>query len=63
MDTVLQVVRRVQVDELQKVIDSLKESWSDLYSEQKEKEKKKKSKGSNEISQTCQPLSVIHFKR
>ena len=43
VDAVLQVVRRVQVDELQKTIDSLKESWSDLYSDQEEK--KKKSKG------------------
>ncbi len=43
VDAVLQVVRRVQVDELQKVIDSLKESWLDLYSDKEEK--KKRSKG------------------
>ena len=43
LDAVLQVVRRVQVDELQKVIDSLRESWSDLYSDQTEKKKKSKS--------------------
>ena len=40
VEAVLQVVRRVQVDELQKTIDSLKESWSDLYSDQEEKKKK-----------------------
>ena len=40
VDAVLQVVRRVQVDELQKAIDSLRESWSDLYSDKEEKKKK-----------------------
>ena len=29
---VLAVVRRVQIDELTKAIDGLKDSWSDLYS-------------------------------
>jgi hypothetical protein len=32
VDGVIQVVRRVQIDELQKAIDSLKQSWSELYS-------------------------------
>ncbi len=41
VDAVLQVVRRVQVDELQKAIHSLKESWSDLYSDKEEKKKKR----------------------
>ncbi len=40
VDAVLQVVRRIQVNELQKVIHSLKESWSDLYSDKEEKKKK-----------------------
>ncbi len=35
VDGVIQVVRRTQIDELQRAIDSLKESWSDLYSEAK----------------------------
>jgi hypothetical protein len=43
VDAVLQVVRRLQVNEIQKAIHSLKESWSDLISDQEEK--KKKSKG------------------
>ena len=32
IDGVLAVVRRVQIDELTKAIDGLKDSWSDLYS-------------------------------
>ena len=40
VNAVLQVVRRVQVDELQKAIDSLRESWVDLYSDKEEKKKK-----------------------
>lgn len=32
---VIQVVRRVQIDELTRAIDALKESWSDLYPETK----------------------------
>lgn len=32
VDGVIQVVRRVQIDELQKAVDSLKQSWSELYS-------------------------------
>ena len=32
VDGVIQVVRRVQIDELQKAVDSLKHSWSELYS-------------------------------
>ena len=32
IDGVLAVVRRVQIDELTKAIDELKDSWSDLYS-------------------------------
>ncbi len=42
VDAVLQVVRRVQIEELQKAIDSLKESWSDLYSDKEEKKEKSK---------------------
>ncbi len=42
VDAVLQVVRRLQVEELQKAVHSLKESWSDLYSDQEEKKKKSK---------------------
>jgi hypothetical protein len=34
IDGVLAVVRRVQIDELTKAIDALKDSWSDLYSNQ-----------------------------
>ena len=30
VDGVIQVVRRVQIEELSKAIDALKESWSDL---------------------------------
>jgi hypothetical protein len=33
VDGVMMVIRRVQIDELQKSIDALKESWSDLYSD------------------------------
>jgi hypothetical protein len=32
VDSVIQVARRVQIDELQRAIDSLKQSWADLYS-------------------------------
>jgi hypothetical protein len=32
IDGVLAVIRRVQIDELTKAIDELKDSWSDLYS-------------------------------
>lgn len=35
VDAVQMVLRRVQIDELQKAIDALKDSWSDLYSESK----------------------------
>jgi hypothetical protein len=31
VDGVLMVIRRVQIDELQKSIDALRDSWSDLY--------------------------------
>ena len=31
VEGVIQVVRRVQIDELSKAIEALKESWSDLY--------------------------------
>ncbi len=31
VEGILQVVRRVQIDELQKAIDALKDSWADLY--------------------------------
>ena len=41
IDAVIEVVRRVQVEELQKAIDSLKESWLDLYSSEKENTQKK----------------------
>ena len=33
VDVVIQVVRRVQIDELTRAIESLKQSWSDLYPE------------------------------
>ena len=33
VDGVQMVLRRVQIDELQKAIDALKDSWSDLYSD------------------------------
>ncbi len=33
VDGVMMVIRRVQIDELQKSIDALKDSWSDLYSD------------------------------
>jgi hypothetical protein len=33
VDAVMMVIRRVQIDELQKSIDALKGSWSDLYSD------------------------------
>jgi len=42
VNAVLQVVRRVQVDELQKAIDYLRETWLNLYSDQEEKKKKNK---------------------
>ena len=29
----MMVLRRVQIDELQKSIDALRDSWSDLYSD------------------------------
>ncbi len=35
ISSVLAVVRRVQIEELIKAIDGLKESWSDLYSDEK----------------------------
>jgi hypothetical protein len=34
VDAVIQVARRVQIDELTRAIDALKQSWSDLYSSQ-----------------------------
>jgi hypothetical protein len=33
VDAVMMVIRRVQIDELQKSIDTLRDSWSDLYSD------------------------------
>lgn len=33
VDAVMMVIRRVQIDELQKSIDALRDSWSDLYSD------------------------------
>lgn len=33
VDGVMMVIRRVQIDELQKAIDALRDSWSDLYSD------------------------------
>ncbi len=33
VDGVMMVIRRVQIDELQKSIDALRDSWSDLYSD------------------------------
>lgn len=35
VDAILSVVRRVQIEELIKAIDGLKESWADLYSDEK----------------------------
>lgn len=35
VDAILSVVRRIQIEELTKAIDALKESWSDLYSDEK----------------------------
>lgn len=37
VDGVMMVIRRTQIDELQKNIDALRDSWSDLYSEASEK--------------------------
>ncbi len=37
VDGVMMVIRRVQIDELQKSIDTLRDSWSDLYSDLQEK--------------------------
>ena len=36
---VMMVIRRNQIDELQKSIDALRDSWSDLYSDLEEKKK------------------------
>ncbi len=33
VDGVMMVLRRFQIDELQKSIDALRDSWSDLYSD------------------------------
>lgn len=35
INAILSVVRRVQIEELKSAIDGLKESWSDLYSDEK----------------------------
>ncbi len=35
VDAILSVVRRIQIEELTKAIDGLKESWCDLYSDDK----------------------------
>ncbi len=40
VDAVQMVLRRVHIDELQKAIDALRDSWSDLYSESKNSSKK-----------------------
>ena len=42
VDAVIQVVRRVQIDELTRAIDSLKQSWADLYPETKKSSDTKK---------------------
>jgi len=42
VDAVIQVVRRVQIDELTRAIDSLKQSWADLYPETKKPSETKK---------------------
>ena len=44
VDGVMMVIRRVQIDELQKAIDTLRNSWSDLYSDSDSKDSPKKSK-------------------
>ena len=36
---VMMVIRRNQIDELQKSVDALRDSWSDLYSDLEEKKK------------------------
>lgn len=40
VDGVMMVIRRVQIDELQKAIDALKDSWSDLYTDNQDSSKK-----------------------
>jgi hypothetical protein len=35
INAVLAVARRIQIDELTKIIDNLKQSWLDLYSDSK----------------------------
>ena len=40
VDGVMMVIRRVQINELQKAIDSLRASWSDLYSDKPDSEEK-----------------------
>lgn len=39
VDGMMMVIRRNQIDELQKSIDALRDSWSDLYSDLEEKKK------------------------
>ncbi len=39
VDGLMMVIRRNQIDELQKSIDALRDSWSDLYSDLEEKKK------------------------
>lgn len=39
IDGLMMVIRRNQIDELQRSIDALRDSWSDLYSDLEEKKK------------------------
>ncbi len=39
VEAVMMVIRRNQIDELQKAIDALRNSWSDLYSDLQEQKK------------------------
>jgi hypothetical protein len=42
VDGVMMVLRRTQIDDLQKAIDALRDSWSDLYSDSQDSHKKTK---------------------
>jgi hypothetical protein len=40
----MMVLRRTQIDDLQKAIDALRDSWSDLYSDSDSQDSHKKTK-------------------
>jgi hypothetical protein len=44
LDKVIIVLRRTQIDDLQKAIDALRDSWSDLYSDSDSQDSHKKTK-------------------